>query len=47
MEKINSLTGMTDLIETKIGENELANKVFQIEKILKGEQIGRIRVLYD
>ena len=35
MEKINSLTGMTDLIEAKTGGNELANKVFQIEKILK------------
>ena len=36
MEKINSLTGMTDLIETKADENVLANKVFQTEKILKG-----------
>ena len=35
MEKINSLTGMTDLIETKADENVLANKVFQTEKILK------------
>ena len=36
MEKINSLTGMTDLIETKADENVFANKVFQTEKILKG-----------
>ena len=32
MEKINSLTGMTDLIETKADENVLANKVFHTEK---------------
>ena len=35
MKKINSLTGMADLIEDKYKSDELANKVFHIEETLK------------
>ena len=35
MEKINSLTGMLDLISNKSDKSELANKIFLTEKYLK------------
>ena len=35
MEKINSLTGMLDLISNKSDKSELANKIFLTEKHLK------------
>ena len=35
MEKINSLTGMLDLISSKYNKDNLANKIFSTEKALK------------
>ena len=35
MEKINSLTGMLDLISSKSDQNEFANKIFSTEESLR------------
>ena len=35
MDKINSLTGMMDLLASKNNKEELANKIFYTEKVLQ------------